>query len=217
MRPHRRIVPAVILAGLLGACQATAPEPPGAFLAEHKLPPPTETSVTVCHGYNCRYRSAVEISAADLKQIGAMFAAAPGTPAGERQAASEAVGWMERKVGALVGTADNPGGSLDNDSIGDPSRQDCVDEAATTTGYLMMFAANGLLAHHDVARPRVRGIFIDGRWQHFTAVLRETESGSEWAVDSWFRPNGQPAVVMTLDDWLLDYSGTEAKQLPAAG
>lgn len=202
----------------LGACTADGgPEPPAPFLADLKLQPATADEVTVCHGYNCRYKSRIRITADDISELKAIFARMPETPAGEREGMSLAVGWLETKAGALVGTANDEGGVLDNDSIGDPSKQDCVDEAATTTGYLMMLSLNGLITRHNVVKPRVRGIFIDGRWQHFTAVVRERDSNSEFAIDSWFRPNGQRAVVMTINDWLNDYAGVESKQLPGEG
>ena len=34
---------------------------------------------------------------------------------------------------------------------GDPSQQDCVDEATNTTSYLLVLQANGLLKHHTVS------------------------------------------------------------------
>jgi len=209
------LVVVIIGAGALTACQTAEVEPPESFLAGYKVAEPTAAEVTVCHGYNCRYRSRLKITPADLKDIGAIFDAAPTSPVGERTAMSEAIGLIEKKTGVVIGTSDDEGGTLNHNDIGNPSKQDCVDEAATATSYLLMMQQNGFFKHHRVVKPRVRGIFIDGRWQHFTAVVRETASGDDWAIDSWFRPNGQPAVVMTIGDWLTDYAGVEAKQLPA--
>lgn len=200
----------------LSACQTADLEPATSQFETFKISAPTEDTATVCHGYNCRYKSKIKVSAAEFGDIEKIFKSAPQTPAGERQAIGDVIGYLERKAGAAVGTADNPGGVLDNNAIGDPTKQDCVDEATTTTGYLVMLTKRGLVTQHEVVKPQVRGVFIDGRWQHFTAVIRETGTKDAFAIDSWFRPNGQPAVVMTLSDWLNDYAGVEDKQLPKA-
>ena len=186
---------------------------PEDYFVEYKLTPPDRNTATVCHGYNCRYKTKVRFTEADIETLRAAFAANGGTPEGERREMARAIGFFEKKTGALIGTADDPGGVLENEYIGDPTRQDCVDEAATATGYLMLLQNNGLLKHHTVREPEVRGFFIDGRWQHFTAVVHDTAADTRYAIDSWFRANGQPAVVMTLRDWQLDYTPASAKQL----
>jgi len=205
----------VILASLaLSACQAADLETAEAQFLAYDLVEPTASSVTVCHGYNCRYKTQVRMSESDFEGIDAIFASSDGTAAGERIAMADAIGYLERITGKLIGTSVNPGGVLANEYIGDPTRQDCIDEASTATGYLVMLSKRGLIKQHQIVKPQMRGIFIDGRWQHATAVVTETGSGEAFAIDSWFRPNGQPAVIMTLTDWFNDFEGVESKQLP---
>ena len=206
-----------IVALALSGCQMADHEPAEDQFSAYKLAEPTTDTVTVCHGYNCRYKSQIQISAADFKDIEKIFAQAGATPVGERKAIADTIGYLERIAGKLVGTANNPGGALNSEFVGDPSRQDCVDEATTATGYMVMLQKRGLLAFHTVVKPKVRGVFIDGRWQHFAAVIKETATEKAFAVDSWFRPNGQPAVVMTLSDWMNDFEGSDTKQLPNTG
>ena len=118
------------------------------------------------------------------------------TAAEERRAVAYAIGWMERRTGDVIGTsADRPG--MDFTASGDPTQQDCVDEATNTTSYLLILERNGLLKHHAFARrsPRrmLRGF---AGWPHWTAVLKDAGSGQRWAVDSWIFANGEnPAIV----------------------
>lgn len=58
-----------------------------------------------------------------------------------------------------------------------------------------------LLRHHTVDVPASRGFFLDGRPPHTTAVLVESKSGEEWAVDSWTRGYGEAPEVMRLSVW----------------
>lgn len=190
------------------------PSGPEAYFASYDVVAPDESVTTVCHGYGCRYKTKVRFTEAEIETVRAAFATEATDPAAERAQIATTIGQFERKVGKLIGTENDPGGVLENQHIGDPTRQDCIDEAATTSGYLMLLQNNGILKFHTVREPRARGIFIDGRWQHFTAVVEETGTGSRYAIDSWFRANGQPAVVMTLTDWLFDYTPASAKQLP---
>ncbi|MHA1524417.1 MAG: hypothetical protein ACTSY1_08415, partial [Alphaproteobacteria bacterium] len=164
--------------------------------------------------HNCRIRSQMHVTQVDLATIKANFAAA-NTPAAERVQMANAIGLLEKRAGAQFGTDNDKPGVLYNAGIGDPTQQDCVDEAATATGYLEMMARNGFFKFHTVLVPTVRGVLIDGRWQHFAALIKETATSNEYVVDSWFRPNGQPAVVMGHQAWLFDYSSAESKQLPA--
>jgi hypothetical protein len=78
---------------------------------------------------------------------------------------------------------------------------DCIDEATNTTSVLLVAERRGLLRHHEVTSPVARGFFLDGRYPHATAVLRETGGGSAWAVDSWPEANGKPPLVQPLDAW----------------
>ena len=123
----------------------------------------------------------------------------------ERAAISNAIALVERLVGGRIGTdKDVPG--LAFKSAGDRTQQDCIDESTNTTTYLTMLAEDGLLRFHAVARPASRGVFLDFRWYHQTAVIAEIGGGAEFVVDSWFNANGVPPVVTTLRNWQTSYS-----------
>lgn len=197
----------------LAGCQSLVWEDTGVYYAVYDVTPPTAQTVTVCRAYNCRIRSQMHVSSADLDTIRAGFASAR-TPAAERVQMANAIGLLEKRAGVLFGTDTDKAGVLYNEGIGDPTQQDCVDEAATATGYLELMAQNGFFKFHTVQVPTVRGMLIDGRWQHFAARVRVNATSTEYVIDSWFRPNGQPAVVMEHRAWLTDYTSAASKQLP---
>ena len=78
---------------------------------------------------------------------------------------------------------------------------DCVDEATNTTSYLSVLAANGLLRHHEVLRPMAKDSPL--KWTHYFAVIRDTNSGQRWAVDSFMYPNGREPIVMKAEKWYV--------------
>jgi hypothetical protein len=78
---------------------------------------------------------------------------------------------------------------------------DCVDETANTTSLLLVLEEQGWLVHHRVERPQSRGLFIDGRYPHVTAIVAEKRTGREWAVDPWARAPGQRPDILPLERW----------------
>ena len=112
---------------------------------------------------------------------------------------------IETVVGPIVGTENDKGGVLENEFIGNIEKQDCVDESASTTSYLKYFQDNELIFMHSVVVPQSRGALIDGRWPHFSATIRDKKNKKQFVVDSWFRDNGEPPVVMELQDWVYDW------------
>ena len=90
--------------------------------------------------------------------------------------------------------------------IGDPTQQDCVDEATNTTSYMMVLEQNGLLKYHKVGAPFSKENLLRGvaGWPHWTAVLIEQGSGQHWAVDSWIYPNGENPAVVETEKWYIN-------------
>jgi hypothetical protein len=78
---------------------------------------------------------------------------------------------------------------------------DCLDMAANVTGLFIVLERRGLLSRHRVEGPQSRGVFFDGRWPHYTAVL-STEDGNRWAFDPWPLPPGERPEVKPLERWL---------------
>jgi len=77
---------------------------------------------------------------------------------------------------------------------------DCVDESTNTMVYLTMLQNSNLLHWHTVEHRVSRGI-MSFQLPHFTAVIRDGESGIKYAVDSWFLDNGQPPFIVPIDEW----------------
>ena len=135
-----------------------------------------------------------------MGHLRSLLAGAAG-PEAERAAISEAVQWFERRVGRELGTtADQP--RSPPSGANDPTQLDCIDHTLNTMHLMRMAEKNGWLRHHAGDRPRSRGFFLDGRYPHSTAVIRETDSGRRWTVDSWPRANGEPPDIMPLEAWL---------------
>ena len=63
--------------------------------------------------------------------------------------------WIEAKVGAKLGINDRPG--MEFGGSGDPTQEDCVDEATNTTSFLLVLQAHGLLKYHTVGIPMTKG------------------------------------------------------------
>jgi hypothetical protein len=115
-----------------------------------------------------------------------------------------AIGWMERRTGDVIGTsADRPG--MDFSASGDPTQQDCVDEATNTTSYLLILERNGLLKHHTVGTPFSKENLLRGvaGWPHWTAVLKENANNQKWAVDSWIYANGENPAIVEAERWYI--------------
>lgn len=177
---------------------------------------PTRSTVAVCSAYGCKTQTKVRFASKQINQIKKVMSkyrrSKGDTPHGERVAVAYAVGWMEQYVGKITGTsADRPG--MEYLGSGDPTQQDCVDEATNTTSYLLILQRNGLLKHHKVGTPFSKGNLLLGgvkNWPHWTAVLNANKSGTRFAVDSWIYENGENPAIVEADKWYL----TDLDNLP---
>ena len=204
---RRVFIPLVVASSaLLAGCTYEQKGPPQQHLADWGALPPSKQSVTVCHAYGCQKATRVTFSASDVAQIKALMRKTKkaDTPHEERRAVAYAIGWMERKVGKTIGTsADRPG--MDFRASGDPTQQDCVDEATNTTSYLLFLHQRGLIKKHTVEIPISKGRIWRGvkNWPHWTAILKEEGSGQRYAVDSWIYENGENPAVVKVEEWYI--------------
>ena len=156
-----------------------------------------EAGFEVCYDYACNSRQSLALSDNEWASLGRWLQEPRGTPAEERACIAAAVAEMERIVGARTGTwRDLPGTRR---GAGDPGQMDCVDESINTTTYLRLFAERGWLRWHQV-QPRAHRF----RWifaEHWSAVIRETGSGTDFVVDSWFHGNGTAPHIFPLAEW----------------
>ena len=192
---------------LLAACTHPGFGTTDKHFATFSVPEPKGATVHACHAYGCRMRTKFTFTDDDIAGIGALMkkTRAADTAHEERRAVAYAIGWMETRVGAVIGTKDDRAG-MDFAASGDPTQQDCVDEATNTTSYLTVLQNKGLLKHHTVATPFARENYLRGvaGWTHWTAVLVEKPTGQRWAVDSWIYANGENPAIVKAEDWYLE-------------
>jgi hypothetical protein len=196
--------------GLLGGCVYHEAGPPEAHFETFAAKPPQGDTVTVCHAYGCKKQTAVTLTQADIAELFVVMTTVPrdDSPREERRAIANAIGWMERRVAPAVGTAtDRP--SMDFRGSGDPSQQDCVDEATNTTSYLLVLDRHGLIRHHTVERPFAKDDF--GKWTHWAALIREKDSGEQFAIDSSASVNGENPTVQSAASFYVPDSSADAK------
>jgi hypothetical protein len=164
------------------------------------LSPPTPSVVFICHGFGCKYRTELDLTANDHAKLAQILAGGRSSPAAERKAIGAAGAWFDRRVGPVAGTA-NHVVRAGAEHMFDTGQFDCIDSSRNTTSLLLVLDQLKLLRYHDVDVPVARGFLIDGRYPHVTAVLVEKASGTRWAVDSWTVGYGQDLEIMPLERW----------------
>ncbi len=197
---------AVALSVALAACTHERTGSVDRHFADFQSREPRGNTVWVCHAYGCKMQTRFRFTDEDIAALADLMqkSRTADTPHEERRAVAYAIGWMERRTGSVIGTAaDRPG--MDFTAAGDPTQQDCVDEATNTTSYLLVLAHNKLLRHHTVGTPFAKENLLRGvaGWPHWTAVLRETPKGQKWAVDSWIFANGENPAIVEVDKWYI--------------
>ncbi len=202
--PRRFLV--LRLAAVLAGCVGHSAAGPEGWYAGRGTWAPRGDRVAICHAFGCSRVTPVSFTKAEIARMAAPLARPAATPEAERRAISQAVQAFEAIVGRRVGTSSDEGG-FERIGGGDPTQMDCVDEATNTTSLLLLLSARGLLRHHRVAHPASRGILLDGRYPHASAVIAETKGGAAWVVDSWPRANAEPPLVEPLPRWLAARAG----------
>ncbi len=182
-------------------------------------------TLTVCFNYGCYAQADVSFSEEQLAEIKASLRAADA--AEEREHLARALGRLYAWAGAQSPIAADKGGNLADEAI--YGRMDCIDHSLTTTRFLKMLEARGMLRYHQVEDRVLRSRFLV--FQHYAAQIVEHEaapraqmdeavnnplqavandaspadgshSTARFAVDSWFFDNGHPAVIMPLANWM---------------
>jgi hypothetical protein len=167
---------------------------PGELIAD-----PSPQRFSVCLLYGCRRIAEMGLTRAQWGRIRGLFTPPARHAAQERERIARAIGVMETLVGERLGTAGDRGGGWRGLFTISP-QQDCIDESTNTTAYLRIMADAGMLRWHTIEAPVSRGHVIFGH-PHTTAVVMDTATGTDYAVDSWFLDNGQPALIIPLSAW----------------
>jgi len=159
---------------------------------------PTKDALPHCFGYGCRYQTSVTLSDNEWKNIVKPLKRKAKTPIIERQKIAQTLARFERVVGAKTGSNQDVAGTFQK--TGD-FQLDCADESVDMSLYLKLLDDNHLLKYHHVDIPKIRGFGDGGYWLHQTAVIEETQTGEKFAVDAWWKDNGQEPYIIPLEDW----------------
>jgi len=151
----------------------------------------------VCYGYGCLVEEHVRYGEAGLLDWGRLLGTASSAQ-GERGLLALVIGGMYRVAGEQTPIHNDRGGNYADGTV--HGRMDCIDHSRTTGRMLQLLAERGVLRWH-------RPLGVQGRrWlgiieSHYSAAIEETATGAVHVVDSWFVDNGEPAVILPLDDW----------------
>ncbi len=149
-----------------------------------------------CYDFGCKSREEINYLPQNWDEIRAIFSINTNNKAQEKQAIRRAIALMERISGDLVGTSLDKGGNYPGYDI--EKQQDCVDESTNTYQYLKALERLHLLKWHHVVPKKRRIVWLATHW---TAVIADNETNQRFAVDSWYRDNGQPPYIQKLEDW----------------
>lgn len=168
------------------------------FFTAEIIKEPTTDRFSVCFDHTCRTIVTRSFSPGEWQRITALLQAPAPTAAAERTTIANTIALMEQIVGDKTDTASDRGGNLAG--FGQQGQMDCIDESTNATTYLKLLQQDGLLRHH-VVQDRVTRFGLSAGMPHTTAVIEDVAARRQYAVDSWFFDNGEPPVVMQLDEW----------------
>ena len=189
---------------LLSACST------GISTQKYNDHPGKSDDFMLCHGYSCTHQSQGGFTEAQWRKVGAIFKKPSKNAVAERGKIATAIAMMERFSGVKTGTNID-----DAEAVGlktGPKQMDCIDETVNTTAYIGFLQKEGWLKFHQGTEPTHRGYIFDGTWPHNTAVIREIKTGDLWAVDSFYRKNGEAPYIVPRADWLKGWKPPGATQ-----
>jgi hypothetical protein len=149
-----------------------------------------------CFDFGCKTTQQIEFAPEQWDEVRAVFESGVVDSASEKQAIRRAVALMERISGELSGTHQDKGGNWPGEDI--PRQMDCIDESTNTYQYLSALQQLDLLRWHHVDLKQRRMVWFAVHW---TASIREIDSGEQFAVDSWYRDNGELPYLQPISDW----------------
>lgn len=162
-------------------------------------------ALTICYNYGCYAKAPVNYTDRALFPLRLWLAAADAA-AEEREAISLVIGRMYAIAGEQTPIWRDRGGNYADG--GENGKMDCIDHSTNTSAFLRLLQARGWLRFHEVLEPVMRRRYLFA--EHWTARIRERQTQSVYAVDSWFFDNGHPAAVLPVEDWLAG-AGPDAR------
>ncbi len=157
---------------------------------------PTPENYSICHNNGCAKFAFISLSYDQWQRVKSLFLPIATDAKQEREQIKSAIAQLERYSGQQsTSYLDQAENALSTRREG---QLDCIDEATNTTVYLRLLAnANLLQFHQQASRTSRGGIIIP----HNTATIIDTQSNQRYAVDSWFRANGEPPYIVPLTAW----------------
>jgi len=158
-----------------------------------------------CFDFGCKSTKEFSFDSQQWEKITDIFIRPALSPWLEKQQIRRAIAMMETISGSISGTAQDKGGNYPGYDL--PFQQDCIDESTNTNQYLQALQHRNLLQWHQVDERKRRIVWFATHW---TAVIREIENKELFAVDSWYRDNGQLPYIQKLKSWQRKSSFTES-------
>ncbi len=149
-----------------------------------------------CYDFGCKSTQELHFEDADWAEVRAIFDDKVIDSESERQAIRRAVALMERISGEISGTHLDKAGNYPGYDL--PRQMDCIDESTNTNQYLIALQQLDLLKWHEVHPKQRRIVWFATHW---TASISEIGSDRVYAVDSWYRDNGEMPYIQPLEDW----------------
>jgi hypothetical protein len=163
---------------------------------------PNLDAFEVCFGGGCAEVKKLSLTNEEWQKVSAIFDKAVINAAQERQLIGKGIAQLETIVGEKIGTSNDLAGTFYDGPLS--GQQDCNDESINSTTYMRLMYLAGLLKWHQIEDTRTRNFFFNG-WPHSSAVIRDTSTNMQFAVDSWFYDNGVPPVIVPFKEWKAGY------------
>jgi len=198
-----QFVGAIVSAALVVGCANVVP--PEEFLTDRQIKMPDANGMTVCAGDTCARRREIVLTQIDRQKLRSFFDGDVSHAREERTRLKMAIDWLEHRTG--VHTKRPPVERLKGRKLKEAfwNYHSCIDDTSNTTIFLITLQKMRLMRLHDVAGPAYRGLMIDGKVPHFTAVIREKKSNVKYSIDTWLYTTGEPVIVKPLSDWLWEF------------
>ncbi len=149
-----------------------------------------------CFDFGCKSTREIDYSERHWRQVRAVFDGGIHDREEEKQAIRRAIALMESISGELAGTHLDKAGNYPGYDLA--RQMDCIDESTNTYQYLHALERLQLLKWHRVDLKQRRIVWF---LTHWTATITEIDSGKRFAVDSWYRDNGELPYIQPIEDW----------------
>lgn len=149
-----------------------------------------------CFDFGCKSYKSLSFSRHQWDNISMIFSKPALSAWLEKQQIRQAIALMEHYSGDISGTSQDKAGNYPGMDL--PKQQDCIDESTNTLQFLRALESRRLLSWHKVIGKKRRIVWIATHW---TAVIAELDSGQQFAVDSWYRDNGQAPFIQPIKAW----------------